>query len=658
MLRRLSGVAGLAALLAGPAFPQETAPQPSAVTSGEEVQVFEPAYFARYSPRSALDMVVQVPGFSVQEGDAVRGFGGAAGNVLINGERPSSKTGLSALLQRTSSAAVVRIDLVTGQSAKLDMRGQTKIVNIILKENASAQPINYDLMARGTHDGRVQGQVLLSTQQELFGGKVNLSAGWNSTVGNSPGGGAFVESGREKYNAASVSTEHGVGLLQQQSEVYIGNFDYENDLGWATLRLNGGVNIIDVGINRYFENYSPNASGPRTSLETTHTHMREREWTLGGDLEHKFADGMSGKLITLHRRADNEASSAFNIHTGAGSFLLSRASEPDAPSGGSILRGQFNWKLNDTHVIEFVAEAAYNFLENFTEFTNVDGAITTIGFVDGSDTKVEELRNEFQVSDVWTRSPQLTIEPRFKFETSRIQRVVNFPDDTDGNPATTRGDLSVEREFEYPKPSLTGMWSISPEQQIRLSFKRDGAQLSFNDFVSSVELVNSQTTGGNTQLVPERPWAFRAEFEQRFWKGGVLTLFGTFDDVEDVQDFAPILIADGPDAGTAPDTVDAPGNIGDGARWSLGFRAAVPLDNLGIPNARLDANLLIGGSEVTDPVTFETREFSDEFKESSSISSRQDFPAEKFSYGEGEPSTAYRFNELSRRSRDDAALSA
>ncbi len=92
----------------------------------------------------------QVPGFSIQEGDNVRGFGGAAGNVLINGERPSTKTGLNALLQRTPAAAVVRIELVTGQSASLDMRGQTKIVNIVLRENAAVEPVNYEALVRGT----------------------------------------------------------------------------------------------------------------------------------------------------------------------------------------------------------------------------------------------------------------------------------------------------------------------------------------------------------------------------------------------------------------------------------------------------------------------------------------------------------------------------
>ena len=103
------------------------------------MQTFEPAYFARYSPNNALDMIQQVPGFSLQEGDAVRGFGGSAGNILINGERPSTKSALSGLLTRIATASVIRIELVTGASATLDMRGQTKVVNLIILMKPAGQ---------------------------------------------------------------------------------------------------------------------------------------------------------------------------------------------------------------------------------------------------------------------------------------------------------------------------------------------------------------------------------------------------------------------------------------------------------------------------------------------------------------------------------------
>ena len=49
-------------------------------------------YFAGAQPASAMDMVTLVPGFRLVEGDiTVRGYSGAVGNVVIDGQPPASK---------------------------------------------------------------------------------------------------------------------------------------------------------------------------------------------------------------------------------------------------------------------------------------------------------------------------------------------------------------------------------------------------------------------------------------------------------------------------------------------------------------------------------------------------------------------------------------
>ncbi|MEL6506424.1 MAG: TonB-dependent receptor plug domain-containing protein, partial [Pseudomonadota bacterium] len=53
---------------------------------------FSPEDFARFAPRTALDMVQQIPGFVIREGASDRGFGQADTNVLINGRRISGKS--------------------------------------------------------------------------------------------------------------------------------------------------------------------------------------------------------------------------------------------------------------------------------------------------------------------------------------------------------------------------------------------------------------------------------------------------------------------------------------------------------------------------------------------------------------------------------------
>ena len=62
-------------------------------TSSVETQIvsYPASFFERYQPSTALEIVNQVPGFILNDGDSERGFGGSVGNVLINDRRPSAK---------------------------------------------------------------------------------------------------------------------------------------------------------------------------------------------------------------------------------------------------------------------------------------------------------------------------------------------------------------------------------------------------------------------------------------------------------------------------------------------------------------------------------------------------------------------------------------
>src|SRR5436190_22631585 len=105
------GIAVAAALAA--AQPQDDAPAPAPATAQPATQAvtsYPPEFFAATQPTTALDMVQRLPGFSFDAGDDVRGFGGAAGNVLIDGARPASKEDkLDDILKRIPAAQVVRI---------------------------------------------------------------------------------------------------------------------------------------------------------------------------------------------------------------------------------------------------------------------------------------------------------------------------------------------------------------------------------------------------------------------------------------------------------------------------------------------------------------------------------------------------------------------
>jgi hypothetical protein len=55
----------------------------------------------------------------------VRGFEGAAGDVLIDGELPTSKSDdLESVLRRIPASQVARIDLIRGGAPGIDMHGK------------------------------------------------------------------------------------------------------------------------------------------------------------------------------------------------------------------------------------------------------------------------------------------------------------------------------------------------------------------------------------------------------------------------------------------------------------------------------------------------------------------------------------------------------
>ena len=100
------------------ATPAQTPTQNATPSKADQaVTSYPPSFFTSFQPNTALDMVNDLPGFSLDTGDSVRGFAGSAGNVLIDGERPASKTdGLDQILQRIPASSVARIDVIRGSA--------------------------------------------------------------------------------------------------------------------------------------------------------------------------------------------------------------------------------------------------------------------------------------------------------------------------------------------------------------------------------------------------------------------------------------------------------------------------------------------------------------------------------------------------------------
>ena len=120
------------ALLGIPGFlpPASAATQ---VTGATTKRVYAPADFARFAPKTAYDMLSQVPSFTIRNVDtSERGLGQASENVLINGQRIANKLGAVDQLQRTPASSVDRIEIV--DAASLGIAGLAgQVANVILK---------------------------------------------------------------------------------------------------------------------------------------------------------------------------------------------------------------------------------------------------------------------------------------------------------------------------------------------------------------------------------------------------------------------------------------------------------------------------------------------------------------------------------------------
>jgi outer membrane receptor for ferrienterochelin and colicins len=152
--RNLVALSLLGLLIAAPANAQSTVTPPSAPTT------FPESFFAPYTPVTAFDMVNRVPGFSFRDGGGARGFGVNAGNVVINGARPTIKSETLESVLIIPATSVARIEIIDQALA-----GLGRLANVVLKSSAKTSGtfvLGASAGEQGDFAGAVQGAVTYS----------------------------------------------------------------------------------------------------------------------------------------------------------------------------------------------------------------------------------------------------------------------------------------------------------------------------------------------------------------------------------------------------------------------------------------------------------------------------------------------------------------
>src|ERR1051326_305950 len=153
----------------------------------DQIESYRPDFFTAARPATAMDMINRLPGFTFDGGAGSRGFSGNSGNVLINGQRPTSKTdSLSSILSRIVAADVERIDVIHGSAPGIDMQGKPVVANIIRRETAATTVVAI-ASANYTHTGRILpgGQLQYSRTQgpRTYDVSIRRDANFNGDMG-------------------------------------------------------------------------------------------------------------------------------------------------------------------------------------------------------------------------------------------------------------------------------------------------------------------------------------------------------------------------------------------------------------------------------------------------------------------------------------------
>lgn len=544
----------------------------------EGVTTFPAAFFAPYNPITANDMVARVPGFELRDGDERRGFA-SAGNLLINGERPSSKSSAADLLKRIPANTVTRIELISGSQAGLDVRGQSQLVNVVAIRSAQRQGgTTYSIGARYLQYSHRIGWHLQASRSFQLAPNADLGVDlqFPNLLGRSDSRDVLLSNTGTVTGARRVlGKPENIGIQASANLRWrVGPADSVN----ANIQVTPNFNLL-----RTVQAEVTGAGAPRSLLvgETDYDNYYNAEF--GADWEHTFSEALSGKLIALVSNGSVDQRDVFEIQTFPASFLT-RTQTRETRNGERILRGQLNWTATPAHTLEFGGEGAFNYRQTRLDIVNqARGGPPVRAPLAVSNARVEETRGELFAADVWTVSPAWTLEYGVNVEASRI---------------TQTGDQEKARSFQFVKPRATATYVMSPQTTWRFSLVRDVAQLDFAEFASTVDFINAATTEGNPNLAPEKAWKARLELEQRLAPRTAFTLAVFADRVDDVRDLVEI------------NGQDAFGNIGRGRRYGAEVRGATPLTFLGLPDAELRVSALWQRTRVTDPITGETRSFS------------------------------------------------
>lgn len=584
--------------------PAVQAPEAELALTGAP-RIFYPADFAAVSPRSALDMVEQLPAFSIEGSggrgnfnNQNRGLGQASGNVLLNGRRIVTKAGsITDELARIPAANVIRIELVEGST--LNIPGLSgRVANVI---------------ATSTDDMQVQFEWRPQLETDYAAarwleGIVSVSGNFGDLGYTLALEGRPFRNGNGGFNLIT----YGDGRIEERTSV----FDARGDDKRASLALryttSGGtlINLNAAYLHRRFrsgeDEFVVGPAGAPPLSDIFRQRNRGYDLELGGDIDFALGDGRL-KLIVLDSSSTTRPRSQSVIDPGTGAPQTGSRFEQVNEKGERIGRAEYSWHMWDADW-QFSAEAAFNRLDLVGDLFVLapSGNFVPIPFPAGTG-GVREDRYELSLSYGRPIAPDLTMQLIVSGEYSTISQT---------------GSNALSRTFQRPKGSFNLSYRASPRLNLRWRVDRRVGQLNFNDFLASVNLADSNENAGNNRLRPEQSWGTELEAVRDLGRWGSLSLRVFGRRFEDYVTFIPL-----------PGGREARGNIPWARAFGTELTGTLRLDPLGLAGARLDVNLSARDSRLRDPVTGDNIPIQFISPYTVDLAFRHDIPGTPFAYG-------------------------
>jgi len=601
---------------------------------------YDQAFFQRFEPASAGEMLKRLPGVSFAndvgefQTPQLRGLPAGYTQILINGERlPGASNNRSPLVDRIPFELVERVEIVRSPGADIDSQGTGGTINIVLKEpaefdglsltvggeyaralenqrNATNSDTNGRASLRYGGDAGPMDYVISANFSERYNPKLQDTSVFEPGVGAGKGPGGF---GLVEFASQADTRDTEDASLHFNSDIDFGGAatytldaffidtdrtETEDELvferGFGGFDGPFGSNFRDDEVNVDVDRLRAGAQPIEQALQEED--VEQEQWGVSAGVERPLTSAIDLEASLSVRdfneeRREDEVAREFD-ENGAVVASETAAEELDIDNRNDSGKVGFTQELDAAQTLEYGVSGRLK--ERDSGFRVFEGGTQLVDQA----FEIEEDVYGVYGSHTLEVNNQLTLEHGLRAELTELE--------TQG-----AGRGASDDDYTEVNPSLSYQYNVSGSDRLRFSVARTLRRPDFNElepFVVTEEPGDEEAITGDPALDPQTAWGIDLGWERTFARGegigGVNVFYRDISDVIDLVDTGTTVTRGG-------DSFDLFQfrNVGDGEVYGIEGDISAPLTAIGLDRTAVFANGTITETEVEDPLTGGTREF-------------------------------------------------